>query len=115
MNFKNKYGHHIDVEKLESLLYGIYFIMICCAYCGSTVFLLLYGKEAMDRIIALEGKRDPCLFRVPYISNENELKKNNYLGDYLEEVDFDYQLEMGDLQYLNNAALKKQCVIYAVS
>ena len=62
-----------------------------------------------------EGKRDPCLFRVPYISNENELKKNNYLGDYLEEVDFDYQLEMGDLQYLNNAALKKQCVIYAVS
>lgn len=43
----------MDVEKLESLLYGIYFIMICCTYCGSTVFLLLYGKEAVDRIIAL--------------------------------------------------------------
>lgn len=39
----------MDVEKLESLLYGIYFIMICCTYCGSTVFLLLYGKEAVDR------------------------------------------------------------------
>lgn len=74
----------------------------------------------VDRIIALCRKENviPIFFRAPYISNENELKKNNYLRDYLEErgvlyidleeeIDFDYQSEMGDLQHLNNAGAQK--------
>lgn len=70
----------------------------------------------VDKIIELCEENDviPIFFRAPYITNENECKKNHYLEKYLkqkgyqyidleEEIVFDYQNEMGDLHHLNDA------------
>lgn len=74
----------------------------------------------VDKIIELCEKKDVELifYRAPYLSTENELKKANWISDYLEEkgvifIDlekemvFDLQTDFLDYQHLNDVGAKK--------
>ena len=65
----------------------------------------------VEKIIQLCKDNDVHLifYRAPYRSSENELKKANYLKDYFEEkeIEFDYKQDFYDYEHLSDSGAKK--------